>query len=165
MVHGAVSLTLPRSPALYALELKNSPLQKLLQHTANQKRVGREGAGAGWQRKEGKEGKESGCVSGSFQMAGRPAGAIAEPGSLTPRSPGQTVAAYAQYAQNTLDLSCMCRPSVKQMLSSPGELRWKCEGPCRAQLSLGSSSLLNWVRKDSITPWHPYLFQDQAASI
>ena len=82
-------------------------------------------------------------------MAGRPAGAIAEPGCLTPRSPGQMAATCAQYAQNTLDLSCMCRPSVKQMLSSPREPRQKYEGPCRAQLSLERGSLLNWVREDS----------------
>lgn len=86
-------------------------------------------------------------------MAGRPAGAIAEPGCLTPRSSGQMAAACAQYAQNTLDLSCMCGPSVKQMLSSPSELRWKHEGPCRAQLSLESGCLLNWVRKDSVPLW------------
>lgn len=86
-------------------------------------------------------------------MAGRPAGAIAEPGCLTPRSPGQMAAARARYSENTLDLSCMCKPSVKQMLSSPSELRWKYEGPYRAQLSLESGSLLNWVRKDSVPLW------------
>lgn len=77
-------------------------------------------------------------------------GAIAEPGCLTPRSPGQMTVACAQYTQNTLDLSCMCRPSVKQMLSSPSELRWKHEGPCRAQLSLESGCLLKWMRRDAI---------------
>lgn len=79
-------------------------------------------------------------------MAGRPAGAVAAPGGLTPRSSGQMVAAHAQYVQNTLDLSCMCRPSVKQTLSSFSELRWKYEGPGRAQLTLERSSLLSWVR-------------------
>lgn len=92
-------------------------------------------------------------MSEDFQMASRPAGAIAAPGCLTPRSPGQMVAACAQYVQNTLDLSCMCRPSVKQRLSSPSELRWKPEGPGRAQLTLVSGSLLIWVRQNSVLLW------------
>lgn len=99
---------------------------------------------------EGEEQREKGLAVCQGVPDGRQAGwGTGKPGCLTPTGAGQAAAACARRAQSTSDSSCVCWPSVRQILGSPSELGWKQGGPCGAPLSQNSSSLLSCVGNGS----------------